>query len=214
MEKLNKDLETRVQAALRSLAIDKAEVITQAGSLHVQVRSRGTSYLRGWEVMDACYWSSYCTVWTRKTPDSHTKRLYTAFENCWSPLRSLADTDSISGSGAELNESHLFVINQLGVVLDPTGDIREMLEFVKSYGAELLINQKIYFRTPLAASFCASGNPLEVDGPLREFWELKGDPLIVAPGSTWRVNIEGHPLNIKPFTLWVMLCGIKFRPVQ
>jgi hypothetical protein len=179
--------------------------------------------------MDASFCNLYDAIDVAPGPGGSTFYRYEAFQlrppvdwscphcNTWRIGPYLQRTSAFQHEQeyAYIRPPNLFAIRQSGIVFDPAGDEHEMRMFAAAYGFRLWLGQKSYFGSPIAASF-RFGSPEDagLKGPVKGFTELYELPLIVPAQLPYHVELEGQPLEIKPFRLWAMLCGIMFQAVQ
>jgi hypothetical protein len=219
-----------VHEALHSMGIENVRLVSADSEKVVRVEPRvPTGHYLMRDAMEASFCNLYDAVDVLPGPDGSTFRRYETFQlrppvdwscphcNTWRIGPYLQRTNAFvhEQEYAFIHPPNLFVIRQSGIVFDPTGDEHEMRMFAASYGFQLWLGQKPYFGEPIAASF-RFGSPEDTDlkGPVKGFTELYDLPLIVPAQLPYHVELEGQPLEIKPFTLWAMLCGVMFRVVQ
>jgi hypothetical protein len=219
-----------VHEVLRSMGVENAR-LASAGSekvIRIEPETPPGHYLMD-HMMDASFHSLYDAIDVAPGPDGATFRRYEAFQfrppvdwsclhcNTWriGPYLQRSNAFAHEQQYAFIHSPNLFAIRQAGIVFDPAGDEREMRMFAASYGFQVWLGQKPYFGEPIAASFYF-GSPEDagLKGPVKGFTELCELPLIVPAQLPYHVELEGEPLEIKPFRLWAMLCGVMFRAVR
>lgn len=157
-----------------------------------------------WDVIRDCLYSKV-TIRRNAMKDRHY-----AFTHAWGAEHRTDDTNMhLVG---QLPQPQSFLVQNIGVVFSPATLPAARSIFAERYAMTLWLDQRLYWRAPVAFAFTTAEHPLE---STKYLFSLGDQPLIIAPAQQFHVEFEGEPFSTNPkIAFWAVLDGQHARPIQ